>query len=301
MLNFKHLHYFWVTAKQGSIVRAAENLHITPQTISGQIQILEQHIGKKLFYKQGRQLQLTDVGHTVLSYAEQIFALGTELEKRLSVAEHEYRSVLHIGIVDSLPKSVSTQLLLPLMKADPRYRLICREEPLENLVHELQMNRLDFILSDRTMDSRQWEKMQSVLLGSSHVSFVASSALVEEGVLDFPSCLQNLPMLLPAQGSILRQTFLKWIDEQQWHLNVVGEFDDSALMKAFGQAGVGVFMVPTDIVNEVMSQYQVMLLGQIDRIQYPYYLLSRMHASEAVNLATQSVIASAMYWLKNGE
>jgi len=273
-VNYKHLHYFWTVAKEGSIAKASERLHLTPQTISGQLSLLEDYYGVKLFKKVGRSLQLSQVGHQVLTYADEIFSLGNELEEMMRDQPSFHRPVLKVGIVDLVPKSIAHQILLPALKAENEIKMICREASFDTLISELSSHSLDLVIAERDIPSNVSNRGFSHKLGQSSISFFATQALQSQLVGSFPECLHNAPMLIPTSGNQLRPSLNKWLTKYHLRPKIIAEFDDSALMKAFGKEGVGVFIAPTAISSEVQEQYGVSCIGQTDEIQEKFYIIS---------------------------
>lgn len=274
MINFKHLHYFWVVAKQGGIMRASENLHITPQTISGQIRLLEEQLGKPLFEKVGRNLEITDTGRMVLSYADDIFSLGYELEETVKNTAKGRAQVLRVGVADVVPKSIAYRLLEPALNLEEPIRFVCKENSLEALLGELALHKLDIVIADGPIPHRLGVKGFNHALGECGITFMAATKLADTLPADFPANLAGAPFLMPSDLSLVQPQLLQWLDRQHILPSIVGEFDDSALMKAFGQAGVGVFVVPTAIADEVASQYKVEILGKTDEIREAFFAIT---------------------------
>jgi len=274
MLNYKHLHYFWVVAKEGSIARASEKLHLTPQTISGQLTLLENYLGVVLFEKSGRNLAITESGRLVLSYADEIFSLGGELEEFVHQLPTRLPQTLRIGIVDVVPKSITHRILEPALKMPEPVRMICRESSLDNLLAELAVHRLDIVLADRPIPSNVSARGYSHKLGQCGVSFFAKKKLIKNLDGKFPQCLDRAPLLLPSSDNQLRSGLDRWLDKLRLHPRVVAEFDDSALMKAFGQEGAGIFIAPSAIEEEVESQYRVSCIGRTEEVQEIFYAIS---------------------------
>ncbi|MFZ6755410.1 transcriptional activator NhaR [Undibacterium sp. Dicai25W] len=273
-LNYKHLHYFWAVAKAGSIARASEQLHLTPQTISGQLSLFEQNQGETLFRKNGRNLELTEAGRLVLSYAEDIFALGQELEEVLHHRPTERTLQLRVGVSDALPKIVAYKLLEPAMQLPQTLRINCREGKFDVLLAELAAHKLDVVISDSPMPANAKVRAYNHLLGESGVSFFATTALSEQYPQNFPFCLEAAPFLMPGEDAAMRSRLLQWMDLQNLHPRIAGEFDDSALMCAFGQAGAGMFAAPSVIADMVMRQYDVKLIGSTEGICEQFYAIS---------------------------
>jgi LysR family transcriptional activator of nhaA len=274
MLNYRQLHYFWVVAKTGSIVRACEQLNLTPQTISGQITLLEETFGVDLFRRVGRQLELTEAGRQALPYAEQTFQLGGELEAMLRAQPNEQQILFRVGVADVVPKSIVYRLIAPTMELAEPLRITCREDKLERLLADLAIQRLDLVISDSPMPSHLDIKGYSQKLGECGISFFATAKLVAEHRGAFPQCLHGAPLLIPGQETVVRSRLMRWFGEQQVLPRIVGEFDDSALMQAFGQSGSGIFIAPSVIADEVMAQYQVQLIGQTEAVTESFYAIS---------------------------
>jgi LysR family transcriptional activator of nhaA len=274
MLNYRQLHYFWVVAKTGSIVRACEQLNLTPQTISGQITLLEQTVGVQLFQRVGRQLELTEAGRQALPYAEQMFQLGAELEVLLRAQPDGQQLLFRVGVADVVPKSIVYRLLAPTMGTDEAIRITCREDKLERLLADLAIQRLDLVISDSPMPSHLDIKGYSQRLGECGISFFATKSLAEHHSGPFPECLNGAPLLIPGQETVVRSRLQRWFGEQQIRPRIVGEFDDSALMQAFGQSGSGIFIAPSVIAEEVIKQYNVELIGQTEAVLESFYAIS---------------------------
>lgn len=273
-INHKHLFYFWKTAREGGVVKAGEALHVTPQTISGQLRLLEESLGAELFNRQGRSLELTETGRLVLEYAEEMFSLSAELEQMVHHYPTGRPTEFRVGVSDALPKSLVYQLLQPAVVLPEPVRIICREWRLERLLAELLEHRLDLVLADTPALAAQDRRAYSHHLGESGLSFIVSRSLIQADMPAFPMSLGRLPLLVPGEDAAVRQKLMAWLDKYQLRPKVVGEFDDSALMTAFGQAGVGAFVVPTIIEAEFLAGNEMVLLGRAPEIRTGYYAIS---------------------------
>lgn len=274
MLNFKHLNYFLAVAKHGGVNRAAERLHLTPQTLSGQLSQFEQRLGTPLFHREGRRMELTDAGKLALSYAEEIFQVSAELEARLHGGPEERIIPFRVGIADVVPKSIAHRLLAPVLALPEPIRLICREDRLERLLADLAIHRLDMVLADRPMPAGMDVKGYSHLLGECGVAFFAAPNLAARLTADFPASLDGAPMLIPGEDSALRGPLVRWLERKGLNPRVVAEFDDSALMKAFGQSGAGVFPAPSAMAQEIEAHYGIVLLGQTEDMHERFFAIS---------------------------
>ena len=275
-MNFKHLHYFWVTAKAGGVMRASEQLHTTPQTLSGQIKLLEGRLGRKLFRKRGRQLELTEDGRVALGFAEEIFTLGSALETAMRERHEGNMRVLdfRVGVADSVPKSVAYRLLEPAQSMAEPVRLICHEGKFPDLLATLALHRLDLVIADEPLSRQVSVKAFNHKLGSSTMSFFAAPTLAKTLKGPFPQCLNGAPMLVPGATSSSRPQFEAWLTRHGLQPRVVGEFDDGALMKAFGREGGGVFISPSVCEDETAAQYGVHIIGRSDEITENFYAIS---------------------------
>jgi len=274
MINYKHLRYFYVVATEGSIVRASERLHVAPQTISGQLSLLEENLGASLFTRIGRNLELTETGRLVLGYAEEIFSLGGELEEAVHQMPVGRPHVFRVGVVDVVPKSIAHRILEPALHMEESVRMVCREASMDTLLADLAVHRLDLLLADRPIPSTVSMRGTSHKLGECAVSFFATRKVKKRLKGNFPNCLDGAPILLPSGVNQLRSGIDQWLDKRRIRPRVIAEFDDSALMKAFGQEGAGIFVAPAAINDEVERQYKVMEIGQTDEIKERFYAIS---------------------------
>lgn len=274
MLNFKHLYYFYMIAKTGAVNKAAEQLFLTPQTLSGQLSAFERQLGVNLFNRQGKRLILSDAGRQAMSYASEIFQRGYELEQLLRNRGDEQALVFRVGIADVVPKSLTCELLTPVMQLRERIRIVCREDPLDVLLAELAVARLDMVLADQPLPSGMDIRGCSHRLGESGISFFAAAAISDQLQTDFPACLDGAPLLMPAVESALHSPLLRWLHQQQLYPDIMGEFDDSALMKQFGQAGLGVFPGPGVMAEAICQQYGVTELGSTEALTEAFYLIT---------------------------
>lgn len=273
-LNYKHLRYFWMVAKSGSIARASEQLHLTPQSISGQLSEFEEALGVEVFRRVGRGLELTEMGQRMLVYAEQIFSLGDELLDLVQDRSLPQSLPFRVGIADSVPKMVAYHLVEPSLNLPDPVRLICREGRLATLLGDLSVHRLDMVIADRPMPSNLNVRGYDHFLGESGISVFGSAALVKTLSGEFPQNLEAAPFLLPGEDVALHPRLMRWFESQRLRPRIVGEFDDSALLKAFGQAGAGLFVAPTAIEEFVTRHYEVEILGRIDTVREQIYAIT---------------------------
>jgi len=273
-INYQHLLYFWTVAREGSVTRAAEMLHLAQPTISGQIHVFERSLGEKLFQKKGRLLSLTDTGRMVYRYADEIFALGRELGDALKGQPTGRPLRFHVGVADSLPKLIVHRLIEPALGMKEPIHLVCNEGRPEELLAQLALHRLDIALLDMPAPPTSNVRAFSHLLGVSNISVFGVAPLVSLYRKDFPESLQGAPFLLPGENSLLRRNLDQWFHARDIRPNVKGEFADSALLKVFGQAGSGLFIAPSVIEVDVCKQYSVRVLGQLDGVREHFYAIS---------------------------
>lgn len=273
-INLKHLYYFWKVAKHGGVIRASEAIHVSPQTLSGQIKLLEARLGHPLFQRQGRSLELSETGRLALEYAEEIFALGAEMEQALQQPPEGRPREFRVGVSDALPKSLAYRLLRPAIGLPEPVRIICREWRLDRLLAELALHRLDLVISDSPVPANVDVRAYAHKLGESGLSFLAHPDLVARAAAPFPECLCRLPLLIPGEDSATRRKLTEWLDKHRLRVTIAGEFDDAALMAAFGRERVGAFPIPSVLVNDYLAFGDLQLLGHAEQVHIEYFALS---------------------------
>jgi LysR family transcriptional activator of nhaA len=273
-LNYKHLRYFWMVARSGSIAKAAEQLHLTPQSISGQLTEFAETLGVELFRRAGRRLELTETGNRILRHAEDIFSAGDALLEVVRDQAATQMNTFRIGVSDSVSKAVACRLVAPALSLDEPTRLICREGRLAALLADMAVHKLDLIIADRPMPSHLSVRGYNHLLGESELGVFAAPALAERLSGPFPESLNNAPLLLPGEDFAVYARLMQWLHKQVPRLRVIGEFDDSAMLKAFGQSGAGLFFAPAAIAEAICAQYGVVLVGSIPSLREQVYAIT---------------------------
>ena len=274
MLNYHHLRIFWAVGHEESLTRASAKLHLTPQTLSAQIRDLEGALGEKLFHRTGRRLVLTDAGQVVLSYADEIFSVGQELLETLRGQPSDRALRLVIGVADVVPKTVAYRLIEPALHLETPVQIVCQEGHPTELLAALSTHSVDVVISDAPIPPAVSVKAYNHHLGQCRVTFMAQAGLASRLRRGFPKSLDGSPALLPSQNTVLRGQLDQWFDAHEIRPVATGEFDDSALLKVFGQAGVGIFAVPSAIEDEVERQYAVRQVGKADGIVERFYAIS---------------------------
>jgi len=273
-LNYHHLHYFWMTAREGSITKACRKLHLTQPTVSGQIRALERSLQTRLFERAGRSLMLTDSGRVVFRYADEIFSIGRELQAAVADRPTGRPQRFTVGVTDSLPKVLLHKILEPALRLGDDIRLNCIDGEPDPLLARLALHELDLVITDYPASPRTGIKTYSHLLGECGVSFFAVDGLARSVQRGFPASLTGAPILLPAAGTTLRRTLDQWFDEQGIHPHVRGEFADSALLKSFGAVGQGVFAAPSAVEADVERMYGVRLVAREEGLKERFYAVS---------------------------
>ena len=273
-LNYKHLRYFYCIAREGSIVKAAEILHVSPQTISGQLTVFEQSLGVALFDRIGKRLVLNNTGKLAFSYAEDIFSLGDELQQSLDAQDLVQQFVFTVGVTDVIPKILASSILEHGFQLEGSIKLVCREGGFDSLLSEMALNRLDLILSDRPLTPGTPIKAYNHQLGESGLSFYAKKNKAGALKRGFPQSLDHQRFLMCGDKSNQKVSLQSWFEKEHITPTIVAEFDDSALMKYFGQSGHGVFSTPSIIERHVISQYDVALIGRTDIIKEQLYAIT---------------------------
>lgn len=293
-LNYHHLYYFWMVAREGTILRACDRLHLTQPAISKQLRQLEHSVGEKLFKRVGRNLALTETGQIVFRYADEIFSIGEELTEILRGKPGRRDNRLVVGIADVVPKLIAYRLLEPVLHMPEPVHLICDERGLVELLGDLAQHRLDVVLSDAPLPPTVNVRAYNHLLGECGVSILGTADLARRFRRGFPASLEEAPLLLPTPKSMLRRSLEHWMESRDLRPEVRGEFDDSALMKVFGQAGTGLFPVPSAIEKEICRQFHVQLVGRLETVRERFYAISveRRLTHPAVKAITQTAFDS---------
>jgi LysR family transcriptional activator of nhaA len=273
-LNYHHLLYFWTVVREGGVLAASKKLRLRQPTVTGQIRALEQALGEKLFERVGRRLELTETGTFVYRYADEIFTLGRELQEGLKGRPTGRPRKLIVGVSEVVPKLVAYRLLEPALKGPEPLQLVCKEDRTEPLLASLALHELDLIITDAPVGPASNVRAFNHLLGECGVSLFAAPELAARLKRGFPKSLDGAPFLLPPETATIRRALSQWFEEQGVRPQVRGEFQDSALLKVFGQAGAGVFPAPSAIEHEVKSQYGVELVGRIDSIRERFYVIT---------------------------
>lgn len=272
-LNYKHLYYFWVTAKEGGMSHAAARLGMAVQTVSAQVRTLEQALGHALLKPAGRGIALTDAGEAAMAYADQIFQLGEELPAAVRDAATGQGLRLRVGISDGLPKLVVRHLLQPALE-EGTTRLLCHEDEFDRLLADLALHRLDVVLSDRAAPANPNLRVYSHKLGEAPLSWFAPVALAGRRPRRFPACLEQMPLLLPTGHAAVRPRIDQWLQQQGLHPRLAGEFEDSALLAAFGRSGMGAFPASRWSRQELLADKSLVLLGDSPELVEAFYLIS---------------------------
>jgi LysR family transcriptional activator of nhaA len=289
-LNYHHLLYFWTVARCGTIAAASKELLLSQPTISTQLKTLEDTLGQKLFQRHGRTLALTDVGRTTYRYADEIFRMGRELQEAVSRGPLGQHVRLAVGIVDVIPKLVAQRMLEPAFDAVPELHLDCQESPLPQLLSRLALHEVDLVLADQPALAQVKVKAYSHKLGESGMSFFGAKSFASLAK-KFPHSLHGQPVLLQARGTAIRSHVDVWLEAKGVEPKVVGEFDDSALMKVFAERGRGVFAAPTAIEEAMLESHHLEVIGRTDEVRQSYYAISverRLHHPAVLAIAERA-------------
>lgn len=289
-LNYHHLHYFWRVVRAEGVTQAAKELHVSAPAVSAQLKELQDFLGEPLFSRTGRKLILTDMGRTVYDYADDIFSLGRELVDTVRNRPTGRPLRVDIGVADVLPKMIAQWLIAPALKLREEVRIVCREATSDQLIARLGTLELDVVLSDSPADPSRTVRAYNHLLGESGMAFVGMGGVLKRVKGAFPQCLTGLPMLLPTDNTAMRRDLDYWLEMHGIHPQVIGEFEDYALLRAFGQSGTAVFPVPTVFVRELRKQDRIVQLGSTKEVGLRFYAISaeRKIKHPAVNAICES-------------
>ena len=273
-LNYHHLFYFWKVVRSGGISAASRELRLAPPTISAQLRTLEHQLGEKLLRRKGRTLEPTDVGRLVFRYAEEIFGLGRELMDAVKQRPTGRPLRLVVGIDDVVPKEIAHALIEPALRLREPVRLLCREGSLEPLVAKLSLHELDVVLSDAPVTPSLDIRAFNHPLGECGVSWMAAPPLAKAYRRGFPQSLDGAPILLPTADTAIRRGLDHWFEKKRVRPVLVAEFEDYALLRAFGQRGTGVLPVPSVLEKDFRRQYGLQHLGPVDGVVGRFYAVS---------------------------
>jgi LysR family transcriptional activator of nhaA len=273
-LNYHHLLYFWTVVREGGVSRAAEKLRLSQPTVSAQVRLLEESLGERLFQRYGRSLVLTDVGRVVYRYADEIFGLGRELVETLRGRPAGRPLHLSVGVANAVPKFIAYRLLRPAIEGPDPVHVVCREDSAESLAAQLATHALDVVIADTPAPPHVRVKVFNHLLGESGIGFFAGTAIAARLRRNFPRSLDDTPVVLPTPNAALRRILDEWFGREGIRPNVIGEFEDSALMKAFAQGVGAAFPAPVVIAEDVSRFYRVRLIGRVSDVRERYYAIS---------------------------
>jgi LysR family transcriptional activator of nhaA len=272
--NYHHLHQFWMVVREGGVMRASEKMNVSQPTVSTQIRDLEHALGEKLLMRSGRTVALTEIGRRVYRYADEIFGLGHELVESVKGRPTSSPPRLAVGIAMVVPKLVAYEIIEPALQLPQPVRLHCLADTPERLLAQLAIFALDVVLADAPAPPAVKVQAYSHLLGDSGLSIFGASRLAARHRRRFPASLDGAPFLLPRKDSALRLSLNLWFEKNHIRPRIVGTFEDAALIEAFGQAGVGLFVMPSAIESEVRRQYRVQVVGRIKGIRERYFAIT---------------------------
>jgi len=273
-LNYHHLLYFWTVVRRGGVAAAAEELRLAPSTVSVQVRRLEESLSEKLLRKSGRRLALTEMGRLVYGYADEIFSMGREMTEALRGRPTGRAMRLVVGVADVVEKLVAERLIAPALRLPEPVRVVCREASPAQLLGALARHEVDMLLTDTPVGAEVEVRAYNHLLGESGVSFVATPALAAACRRGFPRSLDGRPMLLPTENMAIRRSLDQWLEERQIRPQVVGEFEDGALLREFGTAGHGVFVTPTMVEKALLRAHHLRTVGRTEAVRARVYAVS---------------------------
>jgi len=273
-LNYRHLQYFHTVVQEGGVRAAAQRLHLTPQTISGQLRLLEEQLGAPLLERAGRGVEPTEAGRVALDYARDIFALGDELAEVLRTGVQDRPVEFRVGVLDSVPKSIAHWLLEPALALEQPLRIVCRQQGFAGLLAELAVHRLDLVIADSPHPPGLNVSCYNHPLGASHLACFGTPGLARAHPGPFPARLDGAPLLLPREGTAWRGAMLRWLERNGVQPWIRGEFDDTGLMKAFGHAGAGFLFAPEVMADEICAQYALERIGSTKEVRQEVFAIT---------------------------
>lgn len=297
-LNYQHLFYFWNVAREGSVTRASEKLRLAQPTISGQLAIFEEAVGAQLLRKEGRKLALTEKGRTVYHYADEIFALGRELTNSLKGQGGARGQRLSVGVADALPKLLVYRLIAPALQGPQEAQVVCHEDKVERLLAELPLHGVDLVISDAPATSAHGGRVYNHPLGQCGVAVFGAPSLAAAYADNFPLSLDGAPLLLPTPATALRRSLDLWFETRKLAPSVRAEIEDSALLKTFAAAGVGLVMAPVAVTDDIVRQYGLVKIGELDGVTESFYAITARRKLD--HPAITVILENAKGWLEPG-
>jgi len=294
-LNYQHLFYFWNVAREGSVTRASEKLRLAQPTISGQLAVFEDAIGAQLLRKEGRKLALTEKGRTVYNYADEIFALGRELTNTLKGRSGTLGQRLSVGVSDALPKLLVYRLIEPALRNMEQTQVVCHEDKADRLLAELSLHGVDLVIADAPVTTASGGRVYNHLLGQCGVAVFGSPDWAARYSANFPACLENAPFLFPTPSTALRRSLDQWFESQRLFPQIRAEIEDSALLKTFAAAGVGLFVAPVAVTEQIIKQYGVVKIGELDGVSESFYAITIRRKVD--HPAITAILENARDWL----
>lgn len=292
LLNYRHLYYFWVVAREGGFSRAAERLGMAVQTVSVQVRDLESALGHQLLKPAGRGVRLTEAGQTAYRRAEEIFQLGTTLIEELSQAAARRVVRFSLGLPDGVSKLAVHRLLEPVLQL-PDLRLLCHEGEFDQLIGELALHQLDAVIASQPAPSNPNLRLYSQRVASSPIHWYGPESLLRSALaVDFPASLNKLPVLMPTAHTPLRHALERWFESEHLHPAIAGEFEDSALMSLFAAQGMGVFPVSALGAEDLRSVRGLRFLGETRLGEDLFLIVTRRARQHPAVLRIQSFEAT---------
>lgn len=283
-LNFHHLYYFWVVAKEGHLTRAARQLHVSQSALSSQIRQLQEQLGHELFSREGRSLRLTEFGHVVLEYAESIFTLGSELLSLTESGELQHLRQLRIGSVSTLSRNFQENFLRPVI-GESNVKLVIRSASLEELLELLSIHKLDLILSNRAVvadSSTTWRCQQ---IAEQRVCIVGPPGHAAK-TFRFPEDLEHAKLLLPGSSSDIRSQFDGLLSQLGIEIDPFAEVDDMAMLRLLARDSGGLAVVPEVVVQDELESGRLATYWVLDTIVERFYAITAKRHFELVPLKT---------------
>ncbi len=280
-VNYNHLRYFWTVARLDSVTAAARVLHLTQPTVSAQLRQFEKTVGSPLFIGEGRDRHLSDVGRLLFRFAEEVFSLEREMHDTLAGLPTDRARPFRVGVTDGIPKLLVQQFLEPVLAMEAAPTLVLREGPQETLLEALHDHALDLVLLDAPATGKSAGRAKSLELGESEVMLFGNAELAARYREGYPHSLNGAPLLMPAPGTVVRQLLDSWLAVEGVQPKTVAEMDDSALLKALGMAGHGLFALPVAVADDVRAKYGMEIVGDVGGGRVRYYAITMERRLEA--------------------
>lgn len=272
-LNYHHLRYFHAIAREGSLTKAADRLHVSQSSLSIQLKKLEGSLGCFLFEREHKSLLLTEEGRMVMNYADSIFRTGEEMLATLQNRGGQYRSVLRVGAVSTLSKNFQISFLKQALD-DQELEVIIYSANLRELLKQLKAHTIDIVLSNSAVPRETEATTHTRLVAEQPVSLIASRDYKLNRAFRFPEDLQRAPVVLPSRDSSIRSSFDIMMEKAGVAPLIAAEANDMATLRLVAREVNAITLVPPIVVMDELQSGELRELCQVPTLRETFYAIT---------------------------